>query len=462
MAGNRTIECIGPSYMLADRKSAVQRAVNLFLTQIEGVGEDRQLILRSAPGITSYITASAVIRNMYNADGRWFVVSGDTLYEVVSGALTFRGTLISSSGYVGMRHGEDQLVLVDGTNGYVLRLVDNTFTRITSTNWRGSTDVDYLDGYFIFIAPDTEQFYISAIDDATLLDALDFSSADSQPDNIIAVRVFKRDLYLFGTRTAEPWVDAGGADFPFVRYNATPIQVGAVSKRAVIIAADSIVFVGATDRGRGYVYQMMGYQPVRISTQAVEEAINAVGVDFSSCRMWTYHVEGNEFIAVEADGMSTTWVYDASTKQWHERAQWLSGDWDVLGLDFVTYVNGEHYAASGSTIVRLDSSSNVLLSGPLVRERTWPHLISPSFEPINYAGLELNVMTGYGGNITLEISNDGGFVYGSPLQRSLGAIGRYAQRIRWVGLGSANDRVFRLRVSDDVPFSIYGAAVEAA
>ena len=45
MAGNRTIECIGPSYMLADRKSAVQRAVNLFLTQIEGVGEDRQLIL---------------------------------------------------------------------------------------------------------------------------------------------------------------------------------------------------------------------------------------------------------------------------------------------------------------------------------------------------------------------------------------------------------------------------------
>jgi hypothetical protein len=462
MAGNRAVQAIGPSYRLADRKAAVQRSVNLYLTQIEGIGEDRQLILRSAPGLASYITAGATIRGSYNADGRWFVAAGTTLYEVVSGALVSRGTLASSSGFVSMKHGSSQLVAVDGENGYVLDLSANTFGRITAAAWRGSAWVDHLDGYFIFVAPDTEQFYVSAIDNASNLDALDFSSADTQPDTIVTHRVFKREAYFFGLRSVEVWINSGAADFPLSRYNSTPIQVGTVGSRAVCVASDTLIFVGQTDRGHGYVYGMQGYQPVRISTQAVEERLNATGVDLSQCVLWTYHVEGNEFVGIEAPGMPTTWVYDASTKQWHERCRLVVGETEALGLDSVTFYDGGHYAAYGTKLLRLDSSVYDLDGDVLTRERTWPHLIAPGFEPVNYRALELLCSTGAGGIVTLELSNDGGQRWGSPLQRNLGAIGRYAERVRWLGLGSANDRVFRVRCTDPVAFSIYAAAVDAS
>jgi hypothetical protein len=82
-------------------------------------------------------------------------------------------------------------------------------------------------------------------------------------------------------------------------------------------------------------------------------------------------------------------------------------------------------------------------------------------ESLSFMGVELSMNTGYGGTVTLEISNDGGKTFGPKLFRSLGAIGRWMQKVRWLGLGSAYNRVFRIRCSDDVPFSIYVAVVDA-
>ena len=118
MAGRAEIKCIGPSYATADRKAAVQRSINLFMRQIEGLGEDRQVILASAPGLAVLAALGADARGAFNCDGRMFVVAGAVLYEVsAAGALTSRGTLGSSAGFVSMAYGRDQLVMVDGPAG---------------------------------------------------------------------------------------------------------------------------------------------------------------------------------------------------------------------------------------------------------------------------------------------------------------------------------------------------------
>jgi hypothetical protein len=458
MTQRSTVKAIGPSYQLADRKAASQRSINLFMQQVEGLGEDRPYILASSPGLSPLVTLGATIRGSYCAGDRWFVVAGNTLFEVTTaGATTVRGTLATASGFVSMKHGRDQLVIVDGANGYVLRLNTNAFAPITSPGWRGSNFVDELDGYFVFVDPGTDQFYLSAIDDGSTLDGLDFSSADTQPDNVVTHRVRKRELHLFGSGSIEIWVNSGDADFPFVRYNSTPIDVGLVGPRAVAVAADGIVWVGQTDRGRGYVYELQGHQPVRISTQAVEEAL--AGATLAECSMWTYHAAGNEFVGINAPGMATTWVYDFSTRQWHERGELVAGAWAPLRAEFVTFVGAAHYAAAGARIYKQEGES--IDGAALVRERTWPHLMAPSFEPVSYRGLEVACTTGNGGTMTLEISNDGGHVWGAPLLRSLGAIGQYMQRVRWLNLGSARDRVFRLRCTDAVPLAIYAATVDA-
>lgn len=461
MAGRQEIKCIGPSYQLADRKAAVQRSVNLYLRQIEGLGETRQLILDSTPGLRLLVDMGATIRGSYNAFGRWFVVAGSTLYEVqTSGTYTSRGSLVSATGFVSMKAGRDQLVIVDGANGYVLNMTTNVLSQITDPDWRGSNWVEELDGYFVFVAPESDQFYLSAIDDGSNFDALDFSSADAQPDNIITQRVKKRELYLFGMVSTEVWINSGDADFPLVRYNSTPIDVGIVGNRAAIFAGDTLLFVGQTVNGAGYVYEMQGHQPVRISTQAVEEAMQS-STDISQTSMWTYQTDGNEFVAINAPGLDTTWVFDFSTRQWHERADFADGEFLPLRAEFVTFAGGKHYACGGTSIYQLDATYYQNGSDTLARERTWPHLVTPSLEPIAYRGLELQCKTGEGGSITLEISNDGGYVYGPPLIRSLGATGRRNQRVRWLLLGSGIDRVHRIRTTDAVPMVIYSAALDA-
>ncbi len=458
MAGSQVVQCIGPSYHLSDRKAGVQSAINCYPQRLDG----DSWMMASTPGEVQIAALGAEVRNMRNVSGRWFVVAGNALYEMTSaGATTARGTLASSSGFVGLAHNRTQLALVDGDNLYILNLTTNAFTQVVSAGWRGSRDVHELDGYFIFVDPDTDQFYLSAIDDGTSLDALDFSSADAAPDDIIAHRVSHRQLWLFGEVSTEIWINSGDIAFPFVRYQSYTLDIGIVGPRAAINAADTLFWVGQTRAGHGLVYMAAGNQPQRVSTRAVEEALRG-STDLSQASMWAYQVEGAEFVAINAPGLATTWVFDAATQQWHERAEWDEA-WQPLRSRLVTYVDGEHFAADDSgLVVRLDASVNNLAGRPLVRERTWPHLIQPSLEPISFYALELALKTGAGGgSITLEISNDGGYTFGPPLLRSLGAIGRWMQRVRWLGLGSAINRVFRLRCSDDVPFGIHSAAVSS-
>lgn len=418
-------------------------------------------MLQGIPGEVQIADLSHEIRGMRNVEGRWLVVAGNTLYELTTaGVATSRGNIATASGVVGMAHNQSQVAIVDGVNLYIFTLATNVLTQIMVAGWRGSDDVWEMDGYFIFVDPETEQFYISAIDDGTTLDALDFSSADSSPDNILAHIVNHRQLMLFGTRSAEIWINAGSAAFPFVRYNSYTLDVGIVGKHAHCSAADTIFWIGQTDRGSGIVYTLTGNQPQRVSTQAVEQSLLASGVDLTTATMWRYQIEGHEFIGINATGMNTTWVYDAALQQWHERAEWNAG-WVALRSRLITFVNGAHYAGDSSGIItRLDSATYDLNGRVLVRERTWPHMVQDSMEPVSYRGIEIAAKTGYGGTITLEISADAGNTFFAPLERSLGVTGRWMQRIRWVRLGTAFNRVFRLRCSAAVPFALFSCTVD--
>lgn len=459
MAGKPYVQCVGPSYHLTEVKAACQSAINCYPQKLDG----DTWMMASIPGEVDIADLTYEIRGSRNVQGRWFVVAGPTLYEVTAtGATTVRGTLGSSSGFVGMCDNKSQLAIVDGGSLYIFTIGSSTLTAVASAGWRGSDDVQEMDGYFIFVDPETDQFYISAIDDGTNLDALDFSSADSGPDNIITHRVMHRQLWLFGDLTTEIWIDSGEAAFPFVRYNSYTLDVGCVGKRAAINAADTLFWIGKTPRGSGIVYMASGNQPQRVSTIAVEQALKGSS-NLAGATMWTYQIEGHEFIGINAPGLETTWVYDAAIQQWHERGEWDAG-WFPIRSQLVTAFAGDHYAGTSyGKLVRLDSSLNSLSGRVLVRERTWPHLVQPSMEPISFYGLELSVLTGVSGtgSITLEISNDGGETFGPKLLRSLGAVGRWMQRTRWLGLGSAVNRVFRIRCSDDAPFSIYSAVVDA-
>ena len=63
--------------------------------------------------------------------------------------------------------------------------------------------------------------------------------------------------------------------------------------------------------------------------------------------------------------------------------------------------------------------------------------------------------------VQLDISDDGGNTWVSLPSRSMGLTGKYRHVVEWHRLGAARDRVYRLRVSDPVPFYLVGAEVVA-
>jgi hypothetical protein len=456
MAGRDYTEFFGPSYRLNDEHAGIESAINCFPQKLQG----ERWLMRSIEG-TVDVQTIVEIRGSIVVANRWFVVAGANLYEMSSDGTsrTLRGELLTTTGYVSMDDNTTQLAIVDGGSLYILSLGTNNFQRIISTGWLGSDHVTELDGYFVFAQPGTEQWYLSEIDDGTLLNGLDFSSADALPDKIIAHTALHRQLWFMGELSTEIWVNSGTAAFPFVRYNSYTVDVGVVGKNAWIKAADTLFFIGKTDRGTGIVYMIVGNQPRRISNLAIEEQLRE-STDLSEATFWTYQTQGHEFIGINAPGLETTLVFDAAVEMWSERGEW-EDHWIPLRWSFVTAVGNQHFASDSTGIIsRLDEELNQLSGRHLVRERAWPHMIAPSLEATRFFGVELMMLTGAGGNVTLEVSNDGGKTFGPPLLRDLGTIGRWMQRIRWLHLGASFNRVFRVRVSDNVPFSIHGAAVE--
>jgi hypothetical protein len=455
------IPFVGPSYQLATRKASVQRSVNLFLFGMETPSK-AQFILQSVPGLALFASLIEEVRCIYEAAGRCFVVSGDTLYELDSvGNATARGTLGTSTGPVEMAWGTLQLVIVDGPNGYVLTLATNAFTTIVSAGWLGSDRVCFLDGYFIFVDPGTQTFYLSAIDDATSLDVLDFASAESSPDPVIAHLINHRELWLFGDQSTEVWFDAGLIDFPFSRNNGAVLEIGCIAQFSAQKIDNGVIWIGRDRNGAGIVYRAVGYQPQRVSTVAVEEALQA-STDLSSAVAYVYQSNGQTFYAVNAPGLESTWCFEVASGAWHERC-----DVDQDGLFIAhralnhSFVFGKHLVGSADgSVYRMDATLNTFDGDPLKRTRISPNSVTPMRDRIYYYEFVLDCTTGGAGQgvtpmVELSWSDDGGMTYNTPvLEESTGAVGNYYARVIWYRLGQSRDRVWRIDFSDDAPFSI--------
>ena len=262
---------VGPSYELPNRKASIQRAVNMYLVQMEA-GAKSVAILQSVPGLVLRATADGEYRGGIETNDRAFVVYGQALYELgADHTLNLRGNLATSTGAVSMAYGLFQVVMVDGDSLYVLKMADNTFERVTVAAFTGASTVDFCDNYFI-LSKDRigQQYQITAINDATLIDGLDFASAESSPDELVGHIVVQAGILMFGTRTCELHVNTGALDFPFERSRGSGFQVGLMAAASLKLVDNAPMWIGRDKNGAGIVYRLVGGQAARVSNDCIE------------------------------------------------------------------------------------------------------------------------------------------------------------------------------------------------
>ncbi len=471
---SRFVGFIGPSYQLSSVNVDCQRCVNLYPEIDEiGTGKEKEVAaLLGTPGLRLLATVGAgPIRGMWNAtNGQGFyVVSYNKLYKVSSlWVATELGTLSSTDGPVSIADNGLQLVVVDGPNGYIWDFALLTFNQVTDPAFPGADQVVFQDSYFVFTKPSSGMFFISGQNEVTF-DALDIASAEGSPDNLNGILSSHRDLWLFGTQSVEVWFDSGAALFPFERIQGAFVEQGCAAKFSVAKMDNTVFWLGQNEKGGGIVFMANGYQPMRISTHAVEQAIQSYG-DLSATTGYTYQSGGHHFYVLNFAAANTTWVFDTSTKLWHERTYTVAGQAQRHRADnhayaFSTHVVGDY---QNGNIYELTKDVFTDNGSAIIRRRVTPHLSEDEvFLFFNEFQLDIESGTGLDGSgqgtdpqAILEWSDDFGHTWSNEKWASMGKIGQTKWRAMWRRMGRARDRVFRVTISDPVKVVLIGAEID--
>ena len=447
------------SYQARSKPLSAQRLVNLY-PEPQPSDAKSPLVLYGTPGLKLFGTAGAgPTRGIHDMANVLYVISGDTLYSVDSvGTGTSLGT-IPGTGTVSMADNGSQLIIINSLNdGYVWN--GSTLVQITDVDWPGAGSVAYLDGYGIFTNPNqTGQWFISAISDFTNYDALDYASAEGDPDDAVRVFVDHREVWIFGERSTEVWYNSGAADFPFERISGAVLERGCAAK-ASVAKLDNTVFWLGNDL---IVYRADGYTPTVISSPAIAYAIGNYA-DPSTARAFSYTQENHMFYVLTFD--EATWVYDASTNRWHERQSYgltrhhmehhayvysknIVGDYEagnLYELDLDTYQD------NGGVIQRIATSP------PIMGDRDG--LIMALFALDIESGAGLTTGQGSDPQAMLRWSDDGGKTWSNEAWESMGKIGDFKHKPLWRRLGQFDERVMEVTISDPIKVAIMAAEVE--
>ena len=466
---------IGPSNEVQSVNADAQRTLNLFLEENKyGTSkEGERFILAPTPGLTLLATlATSVFRGAHTAsNGTLFVVAGNKFYSVDSSwTATERGTLNTDTGPVSMADNGTYVILVDGTDGFTWNIDTSTFATISDVDFEPADTVTFQDGYFILNQSGTGFFFISGLNDVTF-DALDFEGVDGRPDNVVAVISVNQNVYVFGDQSIEVYYNSGNADFPFERIQGAVISFGCLAAHSIKNLQGSIFWLGGDDTGSGVVYQMQGYQPMRVSGSSLEAKLRGVTeAQREAATAWVYQQSGHSFYCLNVPGIDSTWCYDTTTQSWHERTYLTAfGDKrhraEVAALAYGVNVVGDYETGQ---LFKLDPTEYTDNTQAIARERIAPHM-SASLKRLYHRSIQIDMETGVGldgsGQGTdplgmLSYSDDGGHTWSNEKFASLGKIGEYNKRVRFNRLGASRDRLYKFRVTEPVKIVILGAELE--
>jgi len=440
-----------------------QYPVNLFYDPEQS---DQRPALRGIPGLKSFYASGvgAPVRAMTVFNGSLYAVIGNTVYKINTAgiATVLTATLSTSTGVVEMADNGTQIMLIDGTYGYIIE--GDVLAQITDDNFPVPASLAYQDTYFIVTEKDTGKIYISSQMDGTEWDALDYASAEGKPDDALAIISDHRELWILGQVSTEVFYNSGDAAFPFERINGAFIEKG-IGAAASAAKLDNSVF-WLTEEFQ--VVRALEYTPVIVSTRKIEKEIAGYETK-SDAVAYTYAQEGHSFYVLNFPTANKTWVYDVATQLWHERRSFPT-DGRHRGNCYA-YFNGKHLVGDydNGKIYELDFNT-FDDDGKIQRSiHVFPPIMAGNRQNVFHFRIEIEVTSGVGlvsgqGEDPIAIldwSNDNYNNWSNEHWLKIGKIGEYTNRVVERRMGSARWRAYRLTITDPVERCIIAPYLDA-
>jgi hypothetical protein len=425
-------------------------------------GDKNGMVLRGTPGSTLFtVLPSGPNRGWRVVKGIMYVVSGNTVFVVATtGTTTLLGTIGSTSGNVCMSDNGIEIIIVDGAAGYILTISSGIITKIVDANFpNGARSVTYSAGVFICELPGTFQWYVSQQYAGATWTPLIFASKQQAPDLLVAVDEMHDTLILFGFATTEFWQDSGGYPNPFSRINGTTQDWGLAAIYSRCKFNNSMAFLGQNSQGQLQVCMFNGYTVVRISDHDIENVINDFSV-WQDAVGYSYMWDGHIMYQLTFPAAGRSFLYDALTNFWSEAQTGLAVQDRHYG-QFCTVFNGSNYISdySNGNVYEIDDDNYTDNGAPIKRQLQSKHIRNKGNE-FGIAEIFIDMDTGQGlqwgqgsdPQLMVQVSWDNGRTFGSERWISIGKVGQYLARAVARRFGSSKDFVFRLTMTDPIPF----------
>lgn len=422
-------------------------------------------------GLSTFCTTGqSVIRDLFEHNEVLYCVAGNKFGSINSGG-TFTqigSNLSTSTGYakiVAITGGSDtnnQLIIIDGTNGYHYNVTTTTATfPITDVDFpQTCTAITTQDDYVIVEKANSISFYLSNVSDGTSWAALDFASKFRKPDRIMSVLSLKGELWLLGTKTCEVWNNTGQASFPFERRTDVFLEVGCAAKNSVFICGSTMIFLAKTRAGGYSIIAIDNYTPKNIATKAIMELLGGM-TDPTDCIGYSYAKDGHEFACFNFVTDNKTMVYDVTNETWTVRQSLVSGTQGRFLGQCHAFCYGKSLVGDfNSGLVYSQERAIYTDNGVAVQRRFVSPPVYQEGKRLYISRLQIDVQTNVGSNktFTLEVSTDRGATWSTIDTYTVPTSGDGT--IYTTSLGSAFCFLFRITTTDNFNFILLGFQCE--
>lgn len=475
----------GPTYQALSPVVDGQRCINWYPEKAVEPGAKTPVALIPRPGLSLFGTiGSGPIRALWAGNNRLFCVSGDHVYEV-SPTL---GTVITDFGAIpGAVAPTSPCQFV--SNGQQLLMMDSSTAKIYYINPVGPAvtqvfqgfSLDYLDTFF-FALSSTVQNTVNQSDslDGGTWNALNYATVTGTQDLKTRIIVVNNLLWVMGANNIEVWYNTGSAGFVLARMNNGTLNVGVqggygtTAALTAVRVRNTLLWMGADERGWGKFWRADGLSPVQISTPGIEALVQSYG-NVSNPSSFAEEYNGHIFYVTNFpnanSGVGATLVYDLTTGFWHERTYNNSGTEQRARPSCFASLQGNSFSAPKNFVgdysngnIYLQSYSATQDNGvDIIYTRTAPHVSNQNRWTLHRS---LTLDGAFGTSTpTLAYSNDGGVNFSTPANMQVrGTLaGDGVKTFQAYQLGRSRDRVYRVKITTDQAPKVSAAdlAIEA-
>lgn len=459
-----------------------QEVVNMILVQNHG--REREFAFYPRDGLKAVKNlqngGTGRFINEFDAQRKLMVVVGSEVY-VLDAILdaTKIGSMETSTGIIGFAQSAKEVLLVDGSNGWVHNVETGTFSKIVLPDFPTlPTSTEFFADRFIVSYGESDlnvanRVGFSGINNVLNWDAQNFFSLPFG-ERVIGLKQLGGRLYVFGNNVTQVWYNAGApAPFTF-REAQIDLPFGCAATGSIATDREYLCWLTRNKEGVSALAVTKGNQARLVSSQAIETEFEGYS-RLDDANGFVYkNALGDIFYQINFPTANKSWQFKLNSEL-PFRDRWSQLTYNAndrhLANDH-TYFGGKHYMVSylGSKIY--EASINFYDDDGFEIKRM---IVSPTYSlPTNQAFVlnRVQAMVNRGASVDgfdhtanfnsdtdaeihLSVSKDFAQSYGNRFRRKIGKIGAYRHIVDWHKLGYSNQFTLRFEYWNRTKFGFF-------